>query len=81
MSVLYGSDGTHVKDVKGPVEVQPPGGDRLFVALRMEKSTNLISFTPLDDVSLDLGHSPAIESFVSRPPNVWTDGSTHVVNC
>ena len=76
------SGGTHVKDVKDPVEVQPPGGDCLFVALRVEKTTDRISFAPaLDDVPLDLGHSPAVEISVSESPNVHIVGSTHVANC
>ena len=52
------NNGTHVKDIKNPDEVQPPGGDRLLVALRMVMSRDHILFTPLDDVSLDRVHSP-----------------------
>ena len=35
---------THVKDMKDPVEVQPPGGDVVFVVLRVEKARNGTSF-------------------------------------
>jgi hypothetical protein len=68
--------------MKDPVEVRPPGGDRLFVALRMEKSRDRISFTPLDDLPLDLCHSPAIETTVSKSctKSVFA-GFTDVVNC
>jgi hypothetical protein len=45
---LYSNDGTHVKDLKNLVEVQPPGGDCLLVIPRVEKSRDSISFTPLD---------------------------------
>ena len=44
--------------MKNPVEVQPPSGDRLFVVLRVIMSGDHIPFTPLDDVPLDLVHSP-----------------------
>ena len=51
-------DWTHVKDMKNPVEVQSPSGDRLFVVFRVIMSGDHIPFTPLDDVPLDLVHSP-----------------------
>ena len=35
---------THVKDMKDPVEVQPPGGDVVFVVLRVEKARDGTSF-------------------------------------
>ena len=50
--------------MKNPVQVQPPGSDRFTVGLLAEISRDRISFTPLDDIRLDLGHSAAIESFV-----------------
>ena len=50
--------------MKDPIEVQPPGRDRLLIVLGVEESRDRISFTPLDDVPLDLGHSPAIEESV-----------------
>ena len=54
----YRSDGTHVKDMKGPVKIQPLGDHRFLVVLRVIKSRDRIPFTPLDDVPLDLVHSP-----------------------
>jgi len=45
---LYRNDETHVEDLKNLVEVQLPGGDRLFVVLRVETSRDHIPFTPLD---------------------------------
>ena len=60
------SDGTYVEDVEDPVEVQPPGCDRPLIVLRVENSRDCISFTPLDDTPLDLGHSPAIANLVSE---------------
>jgi len=53
---------THIEDMKDPVEVQLPGSDRLLIILRVEKSRDRISLAPLDNVSLDLGHSPEVES-------------------
>ena len=29
----YKTEGTHVKDMEDPVEVQPPGRDRFFIVL------------------------------------------------
>jgi hypothetical protein len=40
------------------VEIQPPDSDRLPIALRVVKSRDHIPFALLDDVSLDLAHSP-----------------------
>ena len=51
-------DRTHVKDTKSPVEIQLPGGDRLFIFLRMIASRDCIPFTSLDDVPLDLVDNP-----------------------
>jgi len=58
----YENDGTYVKDVKDPVEVQPPGGDRLFIGLGVEESRERVPFTPLDGLALNICHSPVIES-------------------
>lgn len=44
--------------MKNPVEVQPPGSDRVFIVLCVIASGNRTPFTPLDDMSPDLVHSP-----------------------
>ena len=80
MAVVRGGGRTHVEDMKDPIEVQSPGRDRLFIILRVEHPRQPVSFTPLFDVPLDLGHGPAIESLVSEWPGVCIAGSTHVVN-
>jgi len=67
--------------MKDPVQVQPPGRDRLFVVLRVERPRKPISLTPLDDVLLYIGHGPAIWNLVSEWSGVCIAGSTHVVNC
>ena len=67
--------------MKDPVEIQPPGRNRFFIVLRVEYPRDSTSSTTLDDVLLDLGHSPAIGDLVSEYPGVCVDGSTHVVNC
>ena len=77
----YINNGTHVEDMKDPVEVQPPGRDRFLIILGVESSRDHIPFTPLDDVPLDLGHGPAIEKLVGEPPGACITGPTHVVNC
>lgn len=55
-------DWTHIKDIKDPIEVELPGGDPVFVVLRMERAKDTTSFTKLDDAPLDLRHSPAIKA-------------------
>ena len=44
--------------MKNPVEVQLPGGDRLFIVLRVVTSRDRVPFASLDDVSLDLISNP-----------------------
>ena len=56
--------------MQDPVEVQPPGRGRLPVVLRVKKSRGHVPFTPLDDIPLDLGHSPAVVGLVGEPPGV-----------
>ena len=75
------SEGTHVEDVKNPVEVQPPGGYLLPIVPRVEQSRGHISFASLGDVPLDFCHSPAIQGLVNRSPSACMTGPTHVVNC
>jgi hypothetical protein len=57
----HSSDRTYVQDLKNVFEVQPPGGDRLFIFLRAETLRDRIPFTPLDQLPLDICHCPAIE--------------------
>ena len=52
--------------MEDPIEVQPPGRDRPLIVLRVESSRDRISFTPLDDAPLDLGHSPVIANSVNE---------------
>jgi len=51
--------------MKYPVEVRPPGSDFLFVVLCMDMSGNRVSLALLDDLPLDLPHSPEITSKLS----------------
>ena len=44
--------------MKNLVEFQPPGGDRLFIVLRVVTSRDRIPRTPLDNIPLDLARSP-----------------------
>lgn len=57
-------DGTHVKDLKNPAEVRPPGDDPLLVLPRVKKSRDGIPFAPLDKLPLNLCHGPTIESIL-----------------
>ena len=45
---LHSNCRTHVKDLKNIVEIQPAGGNRLSVTLRVEPPRNYIPFAPLD---------------------------------
>ena len=45
---LHSNDRTHVKDLKNIVEIQPPGGNRISVTLRVKPPRNYIPFVPLD---------------------------------
>ena len=72
---------THVEDVKDPSEVLPPTRNCVFVGLRMEGPGYRVSFTLVDDLPLDFGHSPAIETFMSGLLGGHITGSTYVVNC
>jgi hypothetical protein len=67
--------------LEDPVEILPPGCNHIFVVLRVEGSGDRMLVTLVNDIPLDLGHSPAIETFVSGPLNVWVTGSTYVVSC
>jgi len=66
--------------MKNPVEVQPPGGDRFFIVLRVITSRDRIPFPPLDDVPLDLFHSPDWEFDEEIARRVRIAGSTYRVN-
>ena len=52
----------HVKDKEDPVEVQPPAGDCLAIAFRVESSGDCILFAPLCDRPSDIRQSPMMES-------------------
>ena len=67
--------------MENPTEVRPPGGDRIFIVLRVEKPRGHISFALLDDLSLDLRHGPAIENTISQSCTKRIFDFTNVVNC
>ena len=62
------------------MEIPPPCGNRIFVALRLKDTQEPISLSLLDDFLLDLGNGPAIGMFVSLLLSARVPGSTHVVN-
>ena len=57
------------------IEVQPPDSNRVFVVLRAIASRDHIPFTPLDNVSLDLGRGPGRElsEKITRHTHCWFD--------
>lgn len=64
--------------MKDPIEVLLPSGDRILIVLRKEESRDHISFTLLDDLLLDLRHSPVI-GLAREPPDLSMASPTHVV--
>ena len=64
--------GTYIEDVKDPVQVQLPGGDCLFVVLRMEKSRDRIPLALFFRLSLNLSHSPVTGSSLAGDPKFTT---------
>ena len=56
----YDNDGTYVENLKDPVEVQPPCSNLVFIVLCVQMSRNHVSFALLDDLPLDLRHSPEV---------------------
>jgi len=77
----HGNNGTHIEDMKDPVEVCLPGSDCLLITLRMEKLRHRIPLAVFDGLPLNLCHSPVIVggSFSGRF-EMPTGGPTHVVN-
>ena len=81
VAARHKSDGTHVKDMKDPVEIQFPGGDGLLIVRRVDKSGDRVPSALFDDLPLDLCYSPAIKNVVRTSPKVFITGLAHVVNC
>ena len=65
------------------VQVRPPGGDRLIIALRAQTPRDRVSFTSFSDVPLDLGHGPVIESFEQITPrrHYWPNSHRQLRSC
>jgi hypothetical protein len=74
------SDRTHVEDEKDPGEVRPPGSDCFLVVLCVDKPRDYIPFSLLDDLPLDLRHSPAINSIVNEVFKLYIAAVTHAVS-
>jgi hypothetical protein len=75
-----GTNRTHVENLRNPIEVLSPSSNRIFVALRVEDSKDRVSFTPFDDLPLDLGQSPVVGTRVIESLSVRVASSTHVVS-
>ena len=70
---------THVEDVKEPVELLHPSSDGVFIVLRVEQSRSRASFTPLDDLLLDLSHGSATGTSVSANQQTWQPAGLSVI--
>lgn len=68
--IIYSHE-TYIKDTEDPFEVQCPGGYPAFIILCVEKASDHVPFPLLDDVTLDIGHSSAIQNPVSEWHHVW----------
>ena len=74
-------DSTYVEDVEDSIEVPVPPRNRIFVRLGVETPRDRMSFTLFDDLLLDLGHGPTIETIVSGLLDAGIADSTYVVSC
>ena len=72
---LRKSEGTDVKDVEDPVEVQSPGGNRVFIVLREENARNLVSLALFDCFLLNFCHGPVVKRVVRQPPKRYVGES------
>jgi len=75
-----GTNGTHIEDMKGPVEVQFPSSDHFLIVLCMKQPGGYVPPAPFDDLALNLGYSPAMKSVVSRPSEPCIGSLTHIFN-
>ena len=57
-------DGTHVENLKNPLQVHPPGGNCLFVFLRVEMPRDCIPSSPLDDLLPNICHDSTVGSII-----------------
>jgi hypothetical protein len=73
--MLTSSQGTHVKDTTDLLKVQPPGSNRLFIVVCVEQLAETSPFTSFENIRLDRGHSPTVQSLVNKSSGA---GSTHV---
>ena len=76
---MWRGDGTHIKDMEDPVEIQFPGSNCIFVVLR---EGVVGEFAQPLDVSSNAGDSPVIKDMISGLgiTNIFA-GTTHVVSC
>ena len=54
---------TNLKDVNDPIKLRSPGGNCVFVFLRVENTRDKISFVRFNGTPLNLRHGPAIETW------------------
>ena len=73
------TDLTYVEDIKNPIKVRPPCSDCILI-IRAVRSGEWIPFAILDDLLLDLRHSP-VKSIVGELSKSSTTGLTYVLNC
>ena len=74
----YGNDRTYVEVSNHPFELRPPRRNLVFIAFRKEMSRKHISFAVLDDLPLDLRHSPEIR--LNMLPTSCSKRVTHLAN-
>jgi hypothetical protein len=67
--------------MKDLVEDTSPRGNRIFVVTRAKGSRDPVPSILLDDVTLDLSHSPTIGVLTNGAPLASMVGVTHDVSC
>ena len=73
---------TYLKDMRDSIEIRPPGNNRVFITLRVEKTRDGVSSVRFHNALLDQRHGPAIVCVVSKSGTASISiDSTHVVNC
>jgi hypothetical protein len=52
--------------MKDPIEVQPPGGNLVLIVFCVENTRNCVALALLNDLPLDLRHSPTVTCNVGQ---------------
>ena len=77
----HGNDGTHIEDVKEPVQVRPPPRYLFLVVLRVDKSRDYISLALLDGVPLNRRRGSVVRlGWATRSTNYWYNSQRQLLD-